>query len=810
MIINKIQLEPFGGFSRLQCQFKPGLNAVVGPNEAGKTTLVNAIYAALFIPPGVKRNSQDWKNIILPCLPYPDGDTARVTVELVHGRTNEIWQLSCAWGAERKASLIIQNGAEITDESAMQKKLSALLCFGRGTYEKIFLARQDELANTVERIKADQGALGTVADMLRAVVLQSGGVSMDDLERKLEERFNDLVNNWDLDRDAPRGGRDIDNPHRRNVGKILAQYYEMRELQQKLQEARTAEQALAKAVIQLEEAEKTYSLVDDKEKTMAKLENEMNQRNALEPQLEACNLKLEQLKSVMQQWPQKTERLRYLSENKPETEKRIEKLKQELEQAEKEQELKRKRQIYKNARQLNEQLHEVKAELNKLPPVTNEISEQLAKKEKQLAGLKAEISGMKLQIRFDTKNEMEIKVHSAFTEKITRQVQGKNIFTAQGLFSLETEDWSLNVQSGEKDVEALLNKVETLEKELQKELLDLGLSAVEEARSVNQKAGELKIKVETLQKRLEEVLQGHDFNGLEAEMKQAGEEKFARDLVVIKTEINEKEWELKELTAEIEELQTQLKTWQDQYESPDQLLEEMVELKSASRTILETLEKLTPLPEEYNSAQDFLQELAEFRQEKEMLRDQLLTLKENKIRAESNMPESSPEEIEQALQVAGKKLQTLKEEAKALSVVAEEFNELKEELDTDTFSPLREQFVKNLSPLTGHRYKHVQMDGALPEGIAFDNGAEPLPLELLSCGTVSGVALALRLALAQCLLQENEGFLVLDDPLVDLDPERKISAARVLQEFAEKSQLIITTFDPQTAKILGGHQINLG
>ena len=50
----------------------------------------------------------------------------------------------------------------------------------------------------------------------------------------------------------------------------------------------------------------------------------------------------------------------------------------------------------------------------------------------------------------------------------------------------------------------------------------MGLSAVEEARSVNQKAGELKIKVETLQKRLEEVLQGHDFNGLEAEMKQAG------------------------------------------------------------------------------------------------------------------------------------------------------------------------------------------------------------------------------------------------------------------------------------------------
>ena len=198
---------------------------------------------------------------------------------------------------------------------------------------------------------------------------------------------------------AFRGGRDIDNPHRRNVGKILAQDKRCGSCS-KTQEARTAEQAL-KAVIQLEEA-KDFTVLLTIKKDYGKLENEMNQRNALEPQLEACNLKLEQLKSVMQQWPQKTERLRYLSENKPETEKRIEKLKQELEQAEKEQELKRKRQIYKNARQLNEQLHEVKAELNKLPLSQMRFRNNWQKK-KQLAGLKAEISGMKLQIRFDTK-----------------------------------------------------------------------------------------------------------------------------------------------------------------------------------------------------------------------------------------------------------------------------------------------------------------------------------------------------------------------------------------------------------------------
>ncbi|NLM52355.1 MAG: AAA family ATPase [Firmicutes bacterium] len=809
MRLGKILLEPFGAFSRLLCQFAPGLNVVVGPNEAGKTTLVNAIYAALFIPPSVKRNSQDWKNVIFPYLPYPDGDTARVTVELVDGK-NEIWQLYCAWGAEKKACLCTPHGTEIVEEAAIQQKLSTLLRFGRGTYEKIFLARQDELVYTFERIKADQEALGTVTDMLRAVVLQGAGISLEKLAQKLEEKKKELESNWDLERDTPRGGRDIDNPHRRNVGKILAQYYAVRLLQQKLQETRMAEDNLAKAISQLQEVEKAYNLITEKEKLMGKLENEMQQRIALEPQLETCNLKLEQLKTVMQQWPQKAERLKNLEEKIKELEKRRENLTQELQQAEKELEIRKKRQIYKDAKALSDRLKEINTELNELPPVTNEVVEELEQQAKQLAGLKAEISGMKLKIKFYTKNELEVKIRSALAKENVRQVQGENIFSAQGLFGLETEDWSVIVQSGEKDVEVMLGQMEILTNELEKQLKNLGVTGVEEARYLKQKIAALKIKGEALCKQLEETLQGHAFPDLEAEIKQAGEEKLVRDLVEIKTDLLREEMQLKEMSTEREELQLQLKAWQDEYESLDNLLEAMVELKSAAKNIRETLEHLAPLPQEYKSAEAFLQELAKIRAEKEMLWQQLLHARENKIRAESNMPEESPEEIEQALQMAEKNLQALKAEAKALRVVAEEYYLLKEELDADTFSPLREQFVQNLAPLTGYRYKHVQMQGALPEGIALETGTTPLPLELLSCGTVSGVALALRLAMAQCLLQKEEGFMIMDDPLIDLDPERKKAAAEVLQEFAQTKQLIITTFDPQTARLLGGHQLNLG
>jgi uncharacterized protein YhaN len=48
MIIRKLQLQHFGKFSEAVFEFRRGLNLVVGPNEAGKSTMMEAIPAILF------------------------------------------------------------------------------------------------------------------------------------------------------------------------------------------------------------------------------------------------------------------------------------------------------------------------------------------------------------------------------------------------------------------------------------------------------------------------------------------------------------------------------------------------------------------------------------------------------------------------------------------------------------------------------------------------------------------------------------------------------------------------------------------
>jgi exonuclease SbcC len=86
-----------------------------------------------------------------------------------------------------------------------------------------------------------------------------------------------------------------------------------------------------------------------------------------------------------------------------------------------------------------------------------------------------------------------------------------------------------------------------------------------------------------------------------------------------------------------------------------------------------------------------------------------------------------------------------------------------------------------------------------------------LDYNLLSAGTRDLFALSVRLAMAELFLADRRGFLLLDDPLVDLDPGRQKRAAALLEEFAEKYQLVLFTCQPTHASLFdGAHRIELG
>ncbi len=59
MILRRLHLHPFAGAADREVILGPGLNVVLGPNEAGKSTLRRALRQVLFVPTKLgKRESE--------------------------------------------------------------------------------------------------------------------------------------------------------------------------------------------------------------------------------------------------------------------------------------------------------------------------------------------------------------------------------------------------------------------------------------------------------------------------------------------------------------------------------------------------------------------------------------------------------------------------------------------------------------------------------------------------------------------------------------------------------------------------------
>lgn len=112
-----------------------------------------------------------------------------------------------------------------------------------------------------------------------------------------------------------------------------------------------------------------------------------------------------------------------------------------------------------------------------------------------------------------------------------------------------------------------------------------------------------------------------------------------------------------------------------------------------------------------------------------------------------------------------------------------------------------------LSTLTQGRYQELQLktinDEFRVEVRASGTGAWVAP-SCLSSGTTDQIYLAFRLALAETMTNAAEYLLLLDDPFVHFDNERLAESVALLKKIAEKHQIIWWSKDPESLKAFSG------
>jgi exonuclease SbcC len=208
MKLLSIRLRPFGATRDRQVVFGDGITVLFGPNEAGKSTLREALRHAVLtstkLTPAVLRKSVGrW-------YPAPGGDHASVTLRFeAEGQT---WVLEKTWGAGSRSSLAANGGPALQDADGVQQRLAELFHWNRATWEKVLFTGQAELASTTSSLEANADGIDDVRAFLSGPSALPDDIASDKIREALDEQINKHFQRWDMLAYQPEKARGINNP----------------------------------------------------------------------------------------------------------------------------------------------------------------------------------------------------------------------------------------------------------------------------------------------------------------------------------------------------------------------------------------------------------------------------------------------------------------------------------------------------------------------------------------------------------------------------------------------------------------------
>src|SRR5665648_496371 len=108
MIIKSYKCNRFAGIKDKSITFKDNLNVILGPNEAGKSTVVEGIYSVLFKSSKLGNRSTEDKEFKSRFMPIQSGDT--IDGEVVISGGSGDYALSREWEKTHFRSLLRRGG----------------------------------------------------------------------------------------------------------------------------------------------------------------------------------------------------------------------------------------------------------------------------------------------------------------------------------------------------------------------------------------------------------------------------------------------------------------------------------------------------------------------------------------------------------------------------------------------------------------------------------------------------------------------------------------------------------------------------
>ena len=807
MIVDRLRLHPFAGAANMAVEFVPGLNVLLGPNEAGKTTLSNALRRVLFAH--APMTQPRFRTEILPFLPTSGGDTIKVTLDFRSAEKR--FQLAREWTAPKSLNSRLQlpDGAVLADPDAIEEIVRNALGVAEGTYENVLSVTQSQLALTIDRLAEEiKGSSGDFADVLRRSLYQSDGVAVDRLVKELKARIGEYFGRWDREKSRPEKGHEIDNPWEKGAGFIVNAYYKYRRAVRDYDQARAYEQRLddfvAREKILAEKCEQLSRFLHEHEAGVGDARRRAEITRALnEKRKDAV-----ELRGIVDRWPRAEEQLSSVTTSLQALLEKHAVLENEYKEAQERLRQQSVREQFRKAEELQSRLVDEERSLAALHPVNEKQVERLQKASAKLQQAEIRIAARKLALRLAAKAGVNVTVnHDGLDENVRLKAGEEYATTAGGQFSIRHDDWSLDVRAAGDDMEALEREQAQVQSEMREQLGSIKLKSLEEAIAARRSFVEQTTRVQQAKAGLDAVLGGISFEGLAQQVKALSRVQSGRSPEEIKDEQLSVRGEGESKRSEQKSLSVLCNDWKQRYGNQDALLSVYMACKTDEQNMEKALADARPIPEEFPDPESFIRAFESARKDHAAAQQALNDIQKERLSFEKGEPRESCRELEGVVVSTKEEFDNVLARGKSYVRIEDELSRLLRVLDSDMFTAYHRRVEALMSEMTLWKYSSLQMDGSLPQRI--NGSGKQLGIDHLSLGTLDILALAVRIAMAEGYVNSGDGFLLMDDPLVNLDPARQAVSAECLRKFSASRQTIILTCHPEHADLLGGHRIDL-
>ena len=681
----------------------------------------------------------------------------------------------------------------------------------QGTFFKILMTGQAELAQTLDSLRGDSaGAVSDLTDMLRRTVLETGGIPVSGFRALLSEKVRQAFLRWDRQKEGPEGGRGIEHPWQKEKGTVLEAWYARESLRARRAEALSYEESLDEVNGSLRQVALSTAKAEAFLSENRKAARDAVERRRLEAERAAVGLELEKLYKANGEWPVVTARVEEIRRALEALEAARAPLEEEGRVARAVEESRALRERHARVARLVSRVEAERARAKAAPRMERRDLEAIRKAAAEAAALRAALDACTLTVSISGRKDIELVVQEDLAAESTTQISvGKTArLRAAGRLWISHPDMDIEVRSGDPGALSASQKEAEARKALAALLERHRAASVDEAEERARVSEETAAAVRAAEKSLADELGGQSAADLEARVAALGPARESRPWAEVSAELARLAPERDARMREAAELQKKLAEWQAAWGTPNALVDALAEARRREKEIVQGIEGSAALPAGFADPASFLSAYEKARDDLKSLGDERARLSDRKRDLEKSAPEQSAEELEGLVKDAEGAFDAALSRARALERIRDVSDSLLGESDSAVFAGMKAELDPLVASMSLGRHARADMDGSLPRGLADAHGRS-LPWELLSGGTRDMLALALRLAMASFFLRRTDGFLMLDDPLVEMDPDRQSAAAAALSAFAETRQLIVFTCHPSTAELLRGTLITL-